>query len=158
MHRTMRSDPTKSAVGSRVDSDSDEKPLVGAGESPSAGDVAKHTARMLSTRLLSRNSSIPPAWRSVLARHGTPYSLSCFTYTLIGILSFLQWWQCPQSEWWWPRSIAYPECLLVTAQVRDAAPAAAMHARHSSWPLQGVWSYWSDVIAVGTTSWGHCIE
>jgi hypothetical protein len=140
----------KPGANGSASAESDDVPLVGGGKPPGASEVAAHTARMLSTRLLSTTSSIPPAWRSVLARRGTTYSLSCLLYTLIGVLSFLQWWQCPQSIWWWPRSIAYPESFLVTAQARrrtrqtHRTRTATLHSfDRECGPTGRTWSMWA---------------
>lgn len=104
----------------------------------SSWPLLRHTARMVSYGALSRKSSIPEAWREHLARPRSAYAWSSFMYTLVGLQSLLLWTSCPAAVSEWPQRIARPEAVLVT--------------------LQGIWSFYSDVLYVGLYSSFHTVD
>ena len=97
-----------------------------------------HTRRMLSHHALRRQSSIPHSWRRHLAVPLSVYGLSSFTYVAVGLHALALWSSCPSAIPEWPPAIARPEACLVT--------------------LQGIWSFFSDVLNVGRDSAFHPID
>ena len=92
--------------------------------------VLAHTLRMLTTRVLSKRSSIPKSWRPHLCAPISTYALSSFLFSACGLLELTQCLTCPvASPAGWPASYGLREGIAVV--------------------LQGMWSYWSDVLAVG---------
>eukprot|EP00966_Prymnesium_polylepis_P327948 7383770-Prymnesium_polylepis.1 len=102
-------------------------------------DVARHGLRMVTTRLLDRRSSIPHSWRAVLSEPLSAYALSSWCYCVCGLVGLAQATRCPgASPVGWDAAHGARECVLVI--------------------LQGIWSYLSDVVAVGRVSWAHPVD
>lgn len=98
-----------------------------------------HALYMVTVGVFATRSTVNPKWRPNLTQRFTAYALSSLFYSAAGIICLLQLVWCPlASPPGWPTRYSIPEAVLVT--------------------LQGVWSYWSDVVAIGTTSIAHPID
>jgi len=97
---------------------------------------------MCSGGLISKKSSIPNAWRSALARPlSSPasflYACSSFAYSAMGLVWLAQP-ECDAALPGWPPAASVPEAWFLV--------------------LQGVLSFWSDVIRIGEPSWAHVVD
>ena len=103
------------------------------------GSLVLHALYMISIGIFNTASATPPSWRPNLTQRYTAYALSSLFYTAAGTFALCAALWCPlASTQGWPPQYAVPEAVLVM--------------------LQGVWSYWSDVIDVGTVSYAHPID
>ena len=98
-----------------------------------------HALYMVTVGVFNTASTVNPAWRKNLSQPYTAYAVSSLFYTAAGLLTLAQTILCPGAcSPGWPPGWAQPEAILVI--------------------LQGFWSYWSDVAAIGTTSIAHPID
>ena len=104
---------------------------------PGANLVA-HALYMVTVGIFNTASTVPPKWRKDLKARSTPYALSSLFFCVVGAVALLQAVYCPLAIAGWPTRYGVPEAVLVI--------------------LAGVWSYWSDVIAIGTVSIAHPID
>jgi hypothetical protein len=94
---------------------------------------------MITTGVFDVKSNIPPEWRPNLRQPFTAYAISSFFYTAVGIVTLFQIYLCPlAAPPGWPVRYATAEAVLIC--------------------LQGIWSYCSDVISIGATSFAHPID
>ena len=89
---------------------------------------------MVTVGVFKQDSNIPPEWRANLRQPFTAYAVSSFFYTAAGLLTLCQIAWCPlAAPPGWPTRYATIEAVLIC--------------------LQGIWSYWSDVVSIGTAAW-----
>ena len=89
----------------------------------------------------TNRSRIDPRWRTHLSRPCSLYGLSSWSYTAIGLLLLSHCLLCPAAlaEW----AVGHPTLAL--------GEACAL-------TLQGGWSFLSDVLNIGRTSWLHSLD
>ena len=108
-------------------------------DTPKPGaNLLKHALYMITIGIFNKASTVPPKWRKDLKPPFTAYALSSLFYSVVGIMTLVQTIYCPLAIPGWSVTYSMPEAVLVT--------------------LAGLWSYWSDVIAIGTTSIAHPID
>ena len=98
-----------------------------------------HAMYMVTLGVFNTRSAVDPSWRAELRVPYTPYAVSSLFYSAAGIAAICQVLWCPSaSSPGWPPAFSLPEAALVF--------------------LQGVWSYWSDVVDIGKTSPMHAVD
>ena len=130
-------DPGTGQNVTRITDPASKKPKP---DTPKPGaNLLKHALYMITIGIFNTASTVPPKWRKDLKAPFTAYAISSLFYSFVGLTTLLQTIYCPLAvAEGWPPSYSIPEAVLVISQ--------------------GVWSYWSDVIAIGTVSIAHPID